>query len=167
MRVCDNKKKICSNNKEKKFPLLSPENTMAESVLQEALKAFIMIGKVVDGEGRANKDAQKDAKLQKEQAKKFIIAYFQENNIKYYFIDGIYLVLKQTSKKPTLNPEFISQAYLEFHRSQQKAIQSYSPEQIAVHFGQYIPYYQGQNMILGDADLKISKSKPVAAILFE
>lgn len=128
--------------------------------LQSIVQSFITTTKELSGGNGGTKELRE----RKKQAKQHIIDIMKEKQLTYIELDGYYLVLKQTFSKPTLNAEFATRAFTEFHKDQQRL--TGDPAQVAICFGHYLFGLQ-KHLAEQSYDLKLSKKKPMAAMLFE
>jgi hypothetical protein len=129
---------------------------------EDAIRAFITATQEISGGTQSSKEA-KDRKIK---AKQVIVQFMQTRNQTYIQVDNMYLNLKKSLRKPPVNAEFISRAYKEFQNTQQQHFVNVSVEQVAVKFGEYVFYLQ-KKMAEEHYDVKLSKKKPMSAMLFD
>ena len=130
------------------------------TTLGDAVQSFFSATMELSGENTNTKDVRE----RKKQAKQHIIDIMKHDNIPFIEIEGQFLVLKHKTTKPPINNEFAARAYNEFHKDPQRGVGE--PNQVAACFGEFMFALQKHLSETTD-DLKLSKKKPMAALLFD
>ena len=109
---------------------------------------------------KQNSTKQKQITSQQEVARESIINHMTQTNQPFLTVaEGLYLILKKKSSKPSLNEEFIAALYQQFQKSKQRAIPPNEHEE----FSAFCSMHQ-QRLATNSVDLAISKSKPVSSM---
>lgn len=128
--------------------------------LKEAVQLFFSATMELSGDQNNTKDVRE----RKKQAKQHIIDIMKNDNIPFIEIEGQFLVLKQKTTKPAINAEFVARSFIEFHKDPQRSVGEQN--QVAACFGEFTFALQ-KHMSETSDDLKLSKKKPMAALLFD
>ena len=130
----------------------------------DAIRSFIETNQQISGVTQTSKEA----KDKRAEAKKMIVDVMQTHNRTFFQVENVYLLLKKILKKPPVNNEFLSKAYVAFNESLQNQNQYHglSPEQVRDKFSEYV-FFQQKKMGVITHDIAVSKKKPMCATVFE
>ena len=141
----------------------------AEAELSRAFESYVQLSTRTKGDAKANK-LTKEVKEQRDRAKNTIIEFMKQNKLYVYNANGVFVELKPKIKKQNITPDFLLQAYTEFHTQHMTYVeQCRTPEAVRQLGGEFIKFVtqaqEGNGAIT--YDLRVNKSKPTSAMLQE
>jgi hypothetical protein len=134
---------------------------MSDVGLQDAVKSYVQATSELSGGQNCNKECKQRIK----QAKLHIMSVMKEKKLAFLELNpSNFLVLKSKPCKHPMTPDFAANAFKQFHLDPTRL--NGTTDSVAASFGQFLFALQKHCSDTTD-DLKLSKKKPMAALLFD